>query len=635
MPDPGNALLAQSLLLGQRRRPDPLANRLKYGEALMQQGASTAPLGSGNPLEGLARALTAGLGGYFAGQAEREYDDRETNTNKILADILTAKTPEEVQAIASRKGGNTDVLAPIIGQLVLQKQQQMQNGVRADQFGAAVGTAPQGAPAASSGVPQPGYSASTAPGGVTSNNVGNITNGQGGFRQYDTPQAGTVDLVSLLRSYPVNYNNGQPMTLMQIGSRYAPADDGKDPMLKGNDPAVWVRNVGQIAGIDPNQPLDFDNPAILTKVVNGINAQEKGAARQPGAVLQQGVAQAMDPTAFASPGSPGPIAQPPQIAQGDTVPTGAPPSATSGPPDVPRPQPTADQIAKYKALIASGQLTGAQAVSELDKEVTQEWQVRRQQALETWKDQQQSKRQNEKAAIDLGQKAPMEMIAKRVDNYENKIRPAAQAAANDILSIHQVRQVLDAGAFTGTGAQAKTFLAKIGEQLGIPSDQAQNTQVLGSVLARRVLAASGGTLGTGFSNADRDFMEQVAGGKATIDEGALRRILDIGERQGRQTLKNHDAEAERIQKLPGIGQLGADQFAVPAPAPYQEWAKANPLAPLQREPETGAAPAAPAPMPPSSPASQQGGGVSEGATATNPQTGQKIIFRGGRWMPAQ
>jgi hypothetical protein len=28
------------------------------------------------------------------------------------------------------------------------------------------------------------------------------------------------------------------------------------------------------------------------------------------------------------------------------------------------------------------------------------------------------------------------------------------------------------------------------------------------------------------------------------------------------------------------------------------------------------------------------GGVQEGATATNPQTGQKIIFRGGQWVPA-
>jgi hypothetical protein len=30
---------------------------------------------------------------------------------------------------------------------------------------------------------------------------------------------------------------------------------------------------------------------------------------------------------------------------------------------------------------------------------------------------------------------------------------------------------------------------------------------------------------------------------------------------------------------------------------------------------------------------QQGGGIQEGATATNPQTNEKIIFRNGRWQP--
>lgn len=31
----------------------------------------------------------------------------------------------------------------------------------------------------------------------------------------------------------------------------------------------------------------------------------------------------------------------------------------------------------------------------------------------------------------------------------------------------------------------------------------------------------------------------------------------------------------------------------------------------------------------------KGGGISEGMTATNPQTGQKIMFKGGKWVPAQ
>jgi hypothetical protein len=264
------------------------------------------------------------------------------------------------------------------------------------------------------------------------------------------------------------------------------------------------------------------------------------------------------------------------------------PSATSGPPDVPRPQPTAGQITKYKGLIASGALTPAQAVQELDKEITGQWTQARQQALEVWKDQQQSKRLQETGEQKLNMEAPLQAIQARVQNYENKIRPTATAAVNDLNSIHQVRQVLDAGAFTGTGANAKTYLGKLGEQLGIPSDQVQNTQVLGAILAKRVLAGAGGSLGTGFSNADRDFMERAQGGQLTMDEGAIRRILDIGEKQDRQAIKNHDQEAARIQALPGMAQLGAQQFQLPPAPTYDEFNKANPLQPLQ----TGPAPAA-------------------------------------------
>jgi hypothetical protein len=43
--------------------------------------------------------------------------------------------------------------------------------------------------------------------------------------------------------------------------------------------------------------------------------------------------------------------------------------------------------------------------------------------------------------------------------------------------------------------------------------------------------------------------------------------------------------------------------------------------------------ATPAPGKPAPAASA--GPVNEGRTATNPQTGEKIIFRGGKWVPAQ
>jgi hypothetical protein len=54
----------------------------------------------------------------------------------------------------------------------------------------------------------------------------------------------------------------------------------------------------------------------------------------------------------------------------------------------------------------------------------------------------------------------------------------------------------------------------------------------------------------------------------------------------------------------------------------------------QRDPITGGISTVIAPNPgDAAPFSPVGGVVAEGATATNPQTGEKIIFRGGQWVP--
>ncbi len=39
--------------------------------------------------------------------------------------------------------------------------------------------------------------------------------------------------------------------------------------------------------------------------------------------------------------------------------------------------------------------------------------------------------------------------------------------------------------------------------------------------------------------------------------------------------------------------------------------------------------------PTSAPGTPDAGAIPEGKTATNPQTGEKLIFRGGQWGPAQ
>ncbi len=79
--------------------------RLGYAQALMQQGGSTAPVRS--PLEGLARALQGGLGGWQAGNVKKGYQEQDESYRKGLAEAL--------------KGG--DVLAALQGSSDPQLQQ--------------------------------------------------------------------------------------------------------------------------------------------------------------------------------------------------------------------------------------------------------------------------------------------------------------------------------------------------------------------------------------------------------------------------------------------------------------------------------------------------------------------------------
>ncbi len=547
------------MLLGQKRRVDPIESQRAYGQKLRIQGASTAPLQSGNWLEGLARALQGGVGGYFEGEANRAEEAKGQKTVETLGKISGAKNQDELTAAIQGSQLDPELAGPLMAQILQQKQGQFTAAKAGGDFASAYrpAAAPSGAATAiggieSGGQPNGGYGA-----------VGPVANPQGN-RAYG--------------KYQVLDTNIGPWTQEVLGKPMTPQEFLASPEAQDK---VFQTKFGQYTS-------QYGSPQAASRAwFAGPGGMNNPAAKDANGVS---VAQYENRFNAATGGAP-------QVAQGDAMPADGggtpqqPPSVTSGPPDVPRPRPTQEQIDKYKGLIENRVLTGPQAIQELDKEITGQWGMAKQQALEVWKDQQASKRQNEKAAIDLGQKAPMELITKRVDNYETKVRPAAVAAVNDISAIHSVRQILDSGAFTGTGAEAKTLLAKVGEQLGIPSDQAVNTQVLGAVLAKRVLAAAGGTLGTGFSNADRDFVERASGGQLAMDEAAMRRLADIGERDARIRIKQHDEEAGRIQKMPGVAQLGADQFTIPAAPTYAEFNQTNPLAPQ------GAAAPAPAEIP--------------------------------------
>ena len=78
--------MQQALGGGQIQRDYMMDPRRMMAQQMMQQGTSAAPVQS--PLEGITRALTAGVGGYFGGEARREMQEREKLAAGQMQEIL-------------------------------------------------------------------------------------------------------------------------------------------------------------------------------------------------------------------------------------------------------------------------------------------------------------------------------------------------------------------------------------------------------------------------------------------------------------------------------------------------------------------------------------------------------------------
>ncbi len=135
----------------------------------------------------------------------------------------------------------------------------------------------------------------------------------------------------------------------------------------------------------------------------------------------------------------------------------------------------------------------------------------------------------------------------------------AQIAPERIIRAQRVKEVLNRGAFTGTAANFKLAFGKAARELGYDvGSEVENTEALAADLAASTLEAiktSGLGGGSGFSNADRDFLERVTGGKITLEAQTLRKLADLNERSGRLTVQRWNSTAKRL-KPELLDQLG-------------------------------------------------------------------------------
>ena len=141
--------------------------------------------------------------------------------------------------------------------------------------------------------------------------------------------------------------------------------------------------------------------------------------------------------------------------------------------------------------------------------------------------------------------AAVNPVLKGVSDRFNESVESADSARTQIQSIHEARKALDDGAITGAFADKRLLFTKAAGLFGVPQDAVANTEVLRSAIGNQVIAKAK-SLGANPTNTDRDYIEKVVGGQIELDEKSIRRLLDMQEKWGRETITKSNTRAGRF-----------------------------------------------------------------------------------------
>ena len=129
-------------------------------------------------------------------------------------------------------------------------------------------------------------------------------------------------------------------------------------------------------------------------------------------------------------------------------------------------------------------------------------------------------------------------------------RQGAVEAVEMLDTLEQGKKLLNSGAVTGFGAETIVKFGQALKLIGIDvgGDATANAQAYSANMAQNVgkIIKQFGA-GTGLSDADREYAEKMAGGKITLDEKAIRKIIDINERAARNVIGRHNERAKGVK----------------------------------------------------------------------------------------
>jgi hypothetical protein len=137
-------------------------------------------------------------------------------------------------------------------------------------------------------------------------------------------------------------------------------------------------------------------------------------------------------------------------------------------------------------------------------------------------------------------------LAKQV--VEN--RQTAIKASDSIRTANEAIKLLDEGVVTGFGADIIVNMGRVAKRLGFDvGTNVENTQAFAANQGKAVLDILGsGALGagTGISDNDRLFAKQIAAGDVSLDEKAIRRIVELNAKVSSNVIDRHNKEAADI-----------------------------------------------------------------------------------------
>jgi hypothetical protein len=159
----------------------------------------------------------------------------------------------------------------------------------------------------------------------------------------------------------------------------------------------------------------------------------------------------------------------------------------------------------------------------------------------------------EQANIDVRKAVDSKAGESSISKFFDKDMMEAEQARSGIVAIQDARQALKSGMFTGATADWQLNLVRYGKAAGLVpeymDEKIANTEVFSSSMGRQVLSLVKNLgAGSGISDADREYAAEVAGGRITLNDQSIDRLLNIGEKAYEYKINQFNNKYEDMKK---------------------------------------------------------------------------------------